>query len=283
MITAIIQNKYDSFTEAEQKVADSVLGFPHEIVNMTIWELGQRSNTAPSAVTRFCRSVGVDGFSSLKILLAKELGSRSEDSFSELPAIQKEDSPKTVFTKVFSSEVKTLNDTLASMDFEQIEKICNIFVHAKHLIFFGIGTSSVIAVDAHYRFTQLGISAASYTDILFMNMAASTLGEGDVAVGISHSGATKATVDALRRAKDAGAKTVAITSFSDSLLAKESDYSVVAYSDERIYPVEAVSARMAHVCIIDAFMMSIAAMTYDTIPEHIAKRNQILSEIRYRK
>jgi DNA-binding MurR/RpiR family transcriptional regulator len=167
------------------------------------------------------------------------------------------------------------------LDMKQLEEISRLLLKANKIYIFGIGTSSVIATDAQYRFTQFGLQATAYTDMLFMNVAAANMKPDDVALCISHGGRSKAVVDAMRRAKCAGAITVAITSFSGSILAKESDYTVCVFSDEENYPVEAVSARVAHLCLIDAFMMTIATLNYDQFSKHIANRNQILNEIRY--
>ena len=166
------------------------------------------------------------------------------------------------------------------IDFQQIESIVNLLQQANRVVFFGIGTSSVIAMDAQYRFAQLGIVTSVCTDILFMNVAAANMRSGDVAVCISHSGRTKATVNALRRAQKAA--TVVITSFAHSILAQEGDYSIIAFSDDQNYPVEAVSARIAHICILDALMMSLAARDYSTLAGHISERNEVLGEIRYK-
>jgi DNA-binding MurR/RpiR family transcriptional regulator len=117
--------------------------------------------------------------------------------------------------------------------------------------------------------------------VVFMNVTAINMKEGDVAIGISHSGRTKAVVDALARAKESGATTVAITSFENAPLARNADYSVCVFADEENYPVEAVSARMAHMCLIDAFTMTLATMEYDEFEKHVTGRNRILEEIRY--
>ena len=116
-----------------------------------------------------------------------------------------------------------------------------------------------------------------------MNVTAANLKAGDVAVCISHSGNTKATVDAMRRAKKAGAATISVSSFAHSMLAKESDYKLIAFSDDKNYPVEAVSARIAHICILDALMMSLASQNYETLQKHIGERNEVLKEMRYKK
>jgi len=275
-----IHNRYDRLTDTERKIADTVLAAPQDAVKMTVKELAQHSNTVPSAVVRFCKSVGAKGFSNFKICLSAELGSKASAT-SMLP-VSNGDSPQQVFEKVFSSGINTLQDTLSMIGFSQAETIIRLLQQATRVVFFGVGTSSVVATDAQYRFAQLGIATSACTDILFMNVTAANLKAGDVAVCISHSGSTKATVDAMRRAKKSGADTIAISSFAHSRLAKESNYKLIAFSDDKNYPVEAVSARIAHICILDALMMSLAAKNYETLQKHIGERNEVLKEMRYK-
>ena len=65
-----IHNRYDRLTDTERKIADTVLAAPQDAVKMTVKELAQHSNTVPSAVVRFCKSVGAKGFSNFKICLS---------------------------------------------------------------------------------------------------------------------------------------------------------------------------------------------------------------------
>ena len=199
-----------------------------------------------------------------------------------MPAFSQEDNGEMVFKKVFTSGMKALSDTLSIMNYDEIELICEKLSVAKRIFIFGVGTSSVIATDAAYRLSQVGLQAYAYTDVLFMNVAASNMQENDLAIGISHSGRTKAVVDAMRQAKHVGANTLAITSYSASILNKESEYAIVVYPDEENYPVEAVSARVAHLCVVDALMMTLATMKHKDFADHIASRNKALEEIRYK-
>ncbi len=281
MIIAGIHNKFKSLTATEQKIANYVLTNPSEVIRLTAKELAERCDSAPSAVIRFCKSLNVDGFSEFKIKLASEIGDTTKQDVSKLPSFSSSDSVGDVFTKVFTSGVNTLKDTLNMIDMKNAEMIAKVLKNANRLFLFGVGTSSVIVIDAQYRFSQLGLNVTGCTDALFMNVTAINMKEGDVAIGISHSGRTKAVVDALARAKEAGAITVAITSFQHAPLAQHADYSVCVFADEENYPVEAVSARMAHMCLIDAFTMTLATMEYDEFKKHVTGRNRILEEIRY--
>lgn len=275
-----IHNCYQKLTETEKRIADTVLRSPDDAVHMTVKELSATSGTVPSAVIRFCKSIGTAGFSDFKLRLSSDLGGKAFPN--DLLPVSENDDHQQIFRKVFASGIHTLEDTLSKMDAKQIDAIVRVLQNASRIVFFGVGTSSVIAVDAQYRFAQLGIPTSACTDILFMNVTAANLKSGDIAVGISHSGDTKATVDALRRAKKTGATTVAISSFEHSCLARECDHKIIAFSDSENYPVEAVSARIAHICIIDALMMSLAVENYSELHTHITERNEVLKEIRYK-
>lgn len=279
MLLAKINNKYHLLTETEKKVASYILEHPVQVTTLTSKELAAHCDTVPSAVIRFCKSIEVSGFAELKLILARETAEKEKTE--TLPAFHKEDDNETIFRKVFSSGIRTLKDSLAMLDFDTINKVVTILGSARNVYIFGIGTSSTVALDAGYRFSQFGIPAHACTDQLFMNVIAGNMNSDDVAFCISHSGQTKAVVNALRRSKEAGATTISLTSFADSLLSKESDYSLSVYADEINYPVEAVSARVAHICVIDALMMALGTRQGKDFEKHISVRKEVLKDIRY--
>jgi DNA-binding MurR/RpiR family transcriptional regulator len=246
---------------------------------MTVKELAVVCGTVPSAVNRMCKSIGVDGFAKLKIALVTAIA-HDESEKNKLP-FNKEDNEKMIFNKVFNSGINTIKNTYQMLDFSNVKAMAEKLASAKRIFVFGVGTSSVIAVDAAYRLSQLDVQAYAYTDILQMGVMAKNMKDGDIAFGISHSGMTKAVVDTMRAAKKAGATTMALTSFAKSFLYNESDYSICVYADEKNYPVEAVSARVAHICIVDALMLTIASYNYDDYVKHISLRNVTLENIRY--
>lgn len=281
MILCQIQKQYCDLTPAERKIAEFILASPQKATAMTVHQLAAQCKVASSAVTRFCKSIGLKGFSQLKLSLAREQGSHTEDA--QLPAFQENDEVGQVIRKVFSSSVQTLQDTLALTDSDTIGRMADTLMSAKRIFLFGIGTSAVIASDAQYRLSQLGLWAVACTDIVQMNITALNLEPGDAVIAISHSGQTKAVVDAVRNARQAGATTLAVTSFADSLLYRESHLAACVFADEIQYPIEAVSARLAHICLLDALTMILATRNFDSFAAHMKARNLILDEIRYSK
>lgn len=279
MIIAKLHNVYKSLTATEQKIASYIIKNPEKVISMSITALAKECESAPSAVNRMCNSVGINGFSKLKIELAGDIAKQSNEE--KFPAIGETADPKVVFANVFNSGVQTLKNTLKMLDFKGIEEIAKKIAAASRVLIFGVGTSSVIVQDAAYRFSQLGIEAYAYSDILQMNVMAMNMKKGEIAICISHSGNTKATIEAMRHAKDSGAVIIALSSFGESILCKEADFSVTVYADEENYPIEAVSARISHMCIIDAFMMTLATMKKDEFEKHMSIRNKALKEMRF--
>jgi len=281
MITHRIQKHYCDLTAAERKIAEFILNTPQKVTSMTVHQLAEQCGVASSAVTRFCKSIDLKGFAQLKLSLAREQGAESEAP--QMPAFEASDEIGQIIHKVFASSVQTLQDSLAITDSETIGKMADILSTAKRIFLFGIGTSAVIATDTQYRLSQLGLWAIACTDIVQMNVTALNLCKDDAVIAISHSGQTRAVVDAIRHAKQSGASTLAITSFTNSLLYKESDLAACVFADEIRYPVEAVSARLAHICLLDALTMVLATRNFESFATHMKARNTILDEIRYPK
>ena len=68
-----------------------------------------------------------------------------------------------------------------------------------------------LALDAYHKFLKLGLHAVALSDGDLMAMSSALLGPNDVALGISHTGASRDVTDALARARSHGATTIGIT------------------------------------------------------------------------
>lgn len=145
----------------------------------------------------------------------------------------------------------------------------------------GIGTSAGIACDFQYRLTKIGLSAFFFTDVANMRVSALNIREGDAAIGISNSGMTAATADALALAREHGAKTVCVTSYPKCELVKNSDYPIVIKTDEIQYPTEGISARIAHISVLDSLAVSLSAKDFDRAVRRSAKIHDLIDELRY--
>jgi DNA-binding MurR/RpiR family transcriptional regulator len=85
------------------------------------------------------------------------------------------------------------------------------------------------------------------------------MGKDDVAIGVSHSGTSRITIDAIRAAKKRGAFTVAITNHAGSALAREASLCLLTSLHERKVHVAALTSHVAQLTLIDCLYITLVA------------------------
>ncbi|MBQ4109291.1 MAG: MurR/RpiR family transcriptional regulator [Clostridia bacterium] len=276
-----IKNKYELLTAAEKKIADYILNNRETVLKMTVAELAKSASVANSAIIRCCNSLGFKSYSEMKISLASEVSQNKQLNY--VPYIYPDENASEILDKIFAADIKTLHDTASGINRKTLEKAVDKLLGANTIYIYGVGTSSGAVNDFQYRLMQLGYSAFCYTDVAAMKVSTMNIKAGDIAVGISHSGRTVATIEALKLAKIQGADTICITSYPDSLITKESDFVLEIFSDEIQYPVEAVSARIAHLAMIDVITVSMSAKNYKETEKRSKETRNLLNTIRYKE
>ena len=274
-----IKQKYNTLTPVEKKIADYIVSNSHSVISMSVSDFAENAGVVKSAIIRCCKTLGFDGYSEMKISLAMELSKNKQLGF--VPYIDKNDNARGIVEKVFSANVKTLHDTAEKIDIGTLEKIVDAIDKANVIYIYGIGTSAVIASDFQYRLTQVGYTAICFTDVPSMKVSTLNIKKGDFAFGVSNSGQTTATADALTLAREMGAQTACITSYPDSYITKICDLPLVISSDEIQYPIEAISSRIAQISVLDSIVISLSARDYDNALLRMAKTKEFVDRGRY--
>ncbi len=276
-----IKTNYQSLTKAEKSIADFILENSESVIKMSVEELSKRSGTAKSAIIRCSKSLGFSGYSELKMSLAMELSKNKQLNYT--PYIGEKDEAGEILDKIFTANIKTLHDTAERIDRNTLSQVVEILRKAKTIYIYAVGTSSGIASDFQYRLMQQGFNAFCFTDIAAMKVSTMNIKKGDVAIGISHSGRTEATVDALSLAKKSGAKTACITSCPNSKITNISDFAIEVFSDEIKYPIEAVSARIAHISVTDAITVALSSKNHEEAARRSKLNYELVNTIRYKE
>ncbi|WP_088105788.1 MurR/RpiR family transcriptional regulator [Halalkalibacter urbisdiaboli] len=251
---ASVRSHYPKFSVTERKIADYILDNPTKIIHFSINQLADALNVADSTVFRFCKRIGFKGYQAMKIALASEVVTPLTDIHEK---VNEDDTSDTIATKVFRSNMKTIEDTLAVFDDEQMMLAVNAITNASSIEFFGSGGSSIIALDAYHKLIRTGLRVNAVTDSHFQLLAASQMTENDCAIFISHSGSTKDILHILNVVKSTGAKTIAITNYAKSPLSSAVDIPLYTVSEETDYRSEALSSRLAQLTLIDVLYVNI--------------------------
>jgi DNA-binding MurR/RpiR family transcriptional regulator len=108
----------------------------------------------------------------------------------------------------------------------------------------------VIAEDAEYRLLRVGLPVHRYSSHMAF-VTSSLLTSEDATIAISHSGRTREVVESQRLAKQAGARTICLTSFPGSPLAEASEIKLVIRASQRLFAAESIPWRIVQLTIID--------------------------------
>lgn len=239
---------YGQLGPAEKKIADYVLQNSQNIIGITINELSAQCGCGSATAVRFSRRLGFDGFQALKIGIAGEFNSASAIS----SEIEKSDSCFDIFRKRINDISVALWNTESVLNPAALDKVAQKIMTARRIAIFGLGNSAAIAQDAAHKLLRLGLNAQACCDNHMQAIISSHLDRESVAIGISHSGASRDIIDALRLSKIGSAFTVCITNYHDSPIVEASDIALYTKSDETQHSILAMSSRIAQLAIFDA-------------------------------
>lgn len=244
-----IKEKYSQMGHSEKLIADWLMKNFSDMMNMSISELANNCGCGEATIVRFSRRLGLSGYQELKLKIAQESANTAAGG---VMGIEQDDTCYEIFKKRISDIHIALENTKSVLNPEEFEKAANALRTASRIVIFGLGNSASVAVDAQHKFLRAGLDAVAYCDNHMQAIAASHLHKGDVAIGISHSGASIDVVEALRTAKDTGALTICLTNFGNSPIQSVSDIVLNTRSDETKYSILAMSSRIAQLAIFDA-------------------------------
>lgn len=256
------------FPKREQRVADYIIANVETVAYQSQNEIARAADVSDATVSRFCQTIGCDGFKDFKINLAQSVAvglqymgnSHGDESISDQ-----------LVSQVFGTLVDTLNIARSQLDADALKASIDVLAEAKRIVFFGVGGgSSNIAREGANRFFRLGVPSEAHADGYFQRMLASTLGEGDVVFAISSSGTPVELLDSVAIAKQYGAQTISLTR-AKSKLSKATDISIEIDipEDQDIYKPSA--SRLVFAAIVDVLASGVARKRPEPVKEYLRR------------
>ena len=281
-----IRKNYCLFRPSERKVADEIIKGGFDPSKLTIEGLSESAKVSQPTVIRFAKAMGLSGFKEVKTVLMKESIMAEKEELEIEKSLTFNISPKEKFIdipmKVISASIRQMEDTLKNLSVFELMKASKIMSASKQVLILAAENSSAAAEDLASKLIYLGINAVYHQDIYRLSMAAGSLTEGDAAVGISYTGYSSCTVKALRRAGDAGAATVAITNFEDSLINRYADIILCTGNQQHLYS-NTLYSRCSQLAVVDMIYCGILSSDYEKYSEKIKRQSRISEEISLEK
>jgi DNA-binding MurR/RpiR family transcriptional regulator len=254
-----------SLAPAEQRVARRVVEDPEHVTACSITQLAKECGTSEATIIRFCRTIDFPGYRDLRLTLATEAG-RARGAGQERPElagdIDPDDTLLTVVQKIAFTDARAVEETGTQIDIDELRRVIHCLASARRIDIYGVGASAFVAADFQQKLHRIGLTSFAWSDSHAMRTSAALLAEGDVAIGISHSGATIDTIAALTEANGRGATTIAITNFSRSPITDAASLFLTTAARETTFRSGATASRLAQLTVVDCVFVGLAQLRY---------------------
>lgn len=286
-----IQSLAPSMSPVGRRIAAEILEHPAIVMDQTISQLAVTCETSEASVVRFCRSLGLSGYSQLRIQLASEIGRESahlDETTRSMAAwqagdITSSDSLADAVAKVAFAESVGLQETIANLDLFVLEKVVDSIDGARRVVLFGVGASALGAADLQQKLFRIGRVAFTFVDAHEALTAAALLRLGDVAIGFSHGGQTRETVHFLATARGQDATAVAVTNTADAPVALAADLTLFTKVRETVFRSGAMASRIAQLTIVDCIFVGVAQRDRDETIKALAATFDAVAPLRQRQ
>ncbi|WP_137597297.1 MurR/RpiR family transcriptional regulator [Paucilactobacillus kaifaensis] len=262
-----IKAYYNGFSGNEKRIAEYVIKHAATVQELTISDLAKKCNTSTASISRFVKHIGYLNYREFLMEMPKNTYG---DIFSE---IEESDSDLQITEKTFNGAINALKATKKMIDKSKIKQASELLRRTKRLGFFGLGGSSIVALDGFHKFLRTSLDCEYHPDFDIQLMQAVKLTDEDCAIVVSHSGRNKQTLLAVQQLQQRHVPIIAITSFPTSELAQNADVALISVAEEVNFRSESMSSLMAQLTIMDSLFMMTAI-------HHTEQTECIISDVR---
>jgi len=276
-LTDLIRTMAPRLTGALREVADTVLADPAEAARISAVALATRAGVSQASVTRFAQSIGLASHAELRLALAEQIG-RSTAPGVPMDVgvkIRPDDSIRQVIKVVANADVRAITQTVHQLDANALDLASRAIAVSQRVDVYGIGSSASVAYELETRLFRIGVRVRAWTEVHEALTSAALLTADDVAIAISHSGATSEVVEPFRLAADRGAVTIGITGDPGSAVAVASRDVLTTAALETSYRNGSLAARHSQMMIADCLYIRVVQLTPDRAADSMALTEHI--------
>lgn len=269
-IIDVIYNKLPQMSATDKKIAQVILQQPKRVIDYTISQLANEALVSEASVSRFCKNLSIDGFHQLKTRLAQV----SDD---ENVSGTIDDDIQASLKNIANNKNIEINNTLKNLSTDKIAEVMKLIKQAHLIQVVAEGNTYPVAIDAVYKFNQIGLLALS--DPAFETSIAQTLNMNfkDILIVISNSGESRSLMKQLEVARQRKIKIIAITNRDDSPIAQKADIHLKTYVREQIFQSEYYFSRIAASTMIEAIFLLLIGQDKETLNK-ITEHEELISD-----
>lgn len=273
-----IKERYEELTPADKKIAQFIQDKPEEVIKISSKNLADLTGTSQSAIIRFVQKIGYDGYTSLKLDIAKSL--ETEDVSLSSEVITSGDSVNDIINKSKANVISSIEKTYALINEELIEKAIDNLIRADNVYLAGIGSSGLICEDLLYKLQRSGKKSFYERDAHTNLSLLTNIKEDDLLIAISYTALSKEVLLAAEYAKSKGAKLISITKAGRGKLANMSDILITIPEIEKKIRYGAISSRFASQIVTDILFYGYISKNMDEVVRNLMVSKELTDKLK---
>ncbi|MEU7834131.1 MurR/RpiR family transcriptional regulator [Nonomuraea sp. NPDC049129] len=257
---------------AQRTIAELALGDPAAVARLTIVELAERCGVSTGTITRFCRSLNLNGYAALRIALASDSGRTGPDAWVEHigTSLTEADDIQQVARVIADNIGHVVTEAIANLDLAAVERAAGLLAAARRVMVYGVSGSATTASELQQRLYRIGLPVWASTDIHMALTGAALMSRGDVLVVFSQSGRTREVVDLITEARSHGVRTVALTSDLTSPVARQAELVLATKVHPVGFSTQTILGRHAQLAVLDVLYIAVTQRTFEQTTEAMA-------------
>ena len=263
-----IKSIYNQLTKTNKLISDFLINNPHSIYDINLKEMSSEVKVSEASIIKFCRLLGLKGFTDLKLSLIKEISLGLDLSDDNLSVSLNSNS---ISNYLLKKDINNLTNTINNLDFYSLDQAIDKILKAKKIILVAVGSSFAVAYDFFCRISRIKLNCLCCFDYENQRISCTHAEKSDVVIGISLFGESFSVVSSLKIAKKKGVTTIGVTSFLKSSITKYSDIKLFTVSLESEFQKIDIPSRLSQMLIFDIIYLNIALRLKEKSIESISR------------
>lgn len=202
----------DSMTPLESEIASYILNNKDAVTKLKIQELADILFISKSAIHRFVKKIGFNGFNDLKVSIAKENADLLENNsyINVNYPFQAKDNPRQIAFKLLELYEKVIKDTFEYVDLDQIKAVSQLIDSADVIDVYTHAHNSNIAENFQDKMLTIGKSVNCPSSFYNQRLTVLASDQKHVAIILSYSGKATFILPIVKKLYEKGVKVIQI-------------------------------------------------------------------------
>ena len=257
-IIKIIESRQSSMSKGHKAIASYIIGHYDTAAFITASKLGETVGVSESTVVRFACALGYDGYPELQKNLQELIKTRLTNV--QRMGLRPDMNEEEMIRWSLRTDITSLRHVREVLDYEQVEKIAEEILAARHVYVLGLRSSAPLAqffwYYLNYIIDNTSLIMTGFGDIFGEMMHAT---KNDLIVSISFPRYSASTIKGVRFAKENGARVVAITDNEMSPLSEIADESLYVNTDMNLF----VDSLVAPLSVLNTLVLLVGMRKQD--------------------